>query len=206
MPFTGAPFTESVKVPFPFTRTDATVNSLAANELFKARLLKEMKKVIDFLADPDCEVMRPIIVDYNLIEVNDGYCWSVLERRFLRNAIPADKVSLMTPRAFSRYDPLKVPEPKYFQEVLENSLLEADIALFCKDFLRLLHFNKKKHKERVPCFVGEADSRKTSLFYSILRLILHSNIATVTKQKVFNKAMINKHTEVILIDELLCQL
>lgn len=177
------------------------VNSLAANESFKARLLKEMKKVIDLLADPDCEVIRPIIVDYNLIEVNDGYCWSVSERRFLRNAIPADKVGLVTPRAFSPYDPLKVPQPKYFREVLENSLSEADIALFCEDFLRLLHFNKKKHKERVPCLVGEADSGKTSLFYPILGLIHHNNVATVTKQKVFNKAMINKHTEVIFIDE-----
>ena len=158
------------------------VNSLAANELFKARLLK-MKKVIDLLADPDCEVIRPIIVDYNLIEVNDGYCWSVSERWFLRNAIPADKVSLVTPRAFSQYDPLKVPQPKYFREVLENSLSEADIALFCEDFLRLLHFNKKKHKERVPCLVGEADSGKTSLFYPILGLTHHSNVAMVTKQK-----------------------
>ena len=30
-----------------------------------------MKKVIDLLADPDCEVICPIIVDYNLIEVNE---------------------------------------------------------------------------------------------------------------------------------------
>ena len=67
----------------------AFVNSLAANEPFKARLLKDMKKVIDLLADPDCEVIRPITVDYNLIDVNDGYCWSLSERRFLRNAIPA---------------------------------------------------------------------------------------------------------------------
>ena len=119
----------------------------------------------------------------------------------MRNAIPAEKVSLVTPRAFSQYDPLKVPQPKYFREVLENSLLEADIALFCEDFLRLLHFNKKTHKERVPCLVGEADSGKTSLFYPILELMHHSNVATVTKQKVFNKAMINKHTEVIFIDE-----
>ena len=88
MPFTGAPFTESVKVPF------------------KSRLLREMKKVINLLADPDGEVIHSIIVDYNLIEVNDGYCWSVSERQFPRNAIPAHKVSLVTPRAFSWYDPL----------------------------------------------------------------------------------------------------
>jgi len=53
----------------------------------------------------------------------------------------------------------------------------------------------------VPCLVGEANSGKASLFYPILGLIHHGNVATVTKQKVFNKAMIKKHTEVIFIDE-----
>ena len=53
----------------------------------------------------------------------------------------------------------------------------------------------------MPCLVGEPDSRKTSLFYPILGLIHHSNVATVTKQKVFNKAMSGKNTEVIFIDE-----
>ena len=84
---------------------------------------------------------------------------------------------------------------------MENSLTENKIGLFCEDFLRLLNFNQKKHKERVPCFVGEPDSGKTSLFYPILRLIHHRNVATVTKQKVFKKAMIGKNTEVIFIDE-----
>ena len=65
----------------------------------------------------------------------------------------------------------------------------------------MLNFNQKKHKERVPCLVGEPESGKTSLFYPILGLIHHSNVATVTKQKVFNKAMIGKNTEVIFIDE-----
>ncbi|KAJ7378897.1 hypothetical protein OS493_019588 [Desmophyllum pertusum] len=177
------------------------VNSLAANESFKARLIKEMKRIIDLLGDPDCEVIRPIMVDYNLIEVNGGYCWSVEKRQFLRDAIPAEKVGLVTPRAFSRYDPSKDPQPQYFQEILQNSLTDFETGLFCEDFLRLLDCNKKRHKQKVPCLVGDADSGKTSLFYPMLGLIHHSNVATVTKQKVFNKAMITKHTEVIFIDE-----
>ena len=51
---------------------EAYVNGLAANELFKARLLKDMKRVIEILANPFCEVIRPLRVDYNLIEANDG--------------------------------------------------------------------------------------------------------------------------------------
>ena len=36
---------------------EAYVNGLAANELFKARLLKDMKRVIEILANPFCEVI-----------------------------------------------------------------------------------------------------------------------------------------------------
>ena len=179
----------------------AFVNSLAANKSFKSRLIRDMKRVIDLLSDSDCELIRPITLDYNLIEVNQGYCWSIEERKFLKDPIPAEKVGLITPRAFSHYDPFKDPNPKYFTEILENSLSQSQISLFCEDFLRLLKFNQKKHKEKVPCLVGDADSGKTSLFYPILGIIHHSNVATITKQKVFNKAMISKETEVIFVDE-----
>ena len=62
-----------------------------------------MRKVIDVLADPDCEVIRPICVDYNLIEVDSGQCWSVKERHFLSNPTPEEKIGLVTPRAFVKY-------------------------------------------------------------------------------------------------------
>lgn len=57
------------------------MNSLIANESFKARLLRDMKKVINTLADPDCEVIYPIAVDCKLIEVNEGKCWSVTDSK-----------------------------------------------------------------------------------------------------------------------------
>ena len=179
----------------------AFVNCLAANEYFKGRPLKNMRRVIDTLADPDCEVIRPISVDYNLIEVNAGHCWSIKERRFLESPIPEEKIGLVTPRAFSKYDHQRNADPKYFREILENSLTDSDMNEFCEDFLKLLHFNQKRHKDKVPCLIGDANSGKTSLFQPVLGLIHHSNIATVTKQRAFNKAMINKATEVIFIDE-----
>ena len=179
----------------------AFVNCLAANNIFKARLLRDMKKVIEILGDPDCEVIRPIVIDYNLIEVDAGYCWSVKDRHFLENPIPDEKIGMVTPCAFSRYDSQTGPEPKYFREILENSLSDGEIAVFCEDYLKLLNFNQKIHKDRVPCLIGDANSGKTSLFHLILGLIHHSNVATITKQRVFNKAMITKSTEVIFIDE-----
>ena len=179
----------------------AFINCLAANESFKSRLLQSMRKVIDVLADPDCEVIRPICVDYNLIEVNSGQCWSIKERSFLNSPIPEEKIGLVTPRAFVKYESSKEPDAKYFREILQNSLNEAEIGEFCEDFLRLLNYNQKRHKDRVPCLIGDANSGKTSLFLPILALVHHSKIATVTKQRAFNKSMITKSTEVIFIDE-----
>ena len=154
----------------------AFINCLAANEFFKARLLKDMRKVIDILSDPDCEVTRPICVDYNLIEVNSGECWSIEERKFSKNAIPEEKIGLMTPRAFTKFDPRQDPDPNYFHEILQNSLTEAEIGSFCEDVLKLLNFNKKRHKDRVPCLVGDANSGKTSLFLPILGLFITATL------------------------------
>ena len=180
---------------------EAYVNGLAANELFKARLLKDMKRVIENLANPFCEVIRPLRVDYNLIEVNDGRCWSIKERHFLDNAIKDKDISHVTPRAFTTYDATEEVEPKYFKEILENSLPEAETSTFCEDFLKLLNHNQKRHKNRVPCLIGAANSGKTSFFQPLQGLNHHSHIATISKQRVFNKAMINRFRELIFIDE-----
>ena len=180
---------------------EAYVNGVAASEAFKARLLKDMKRVIEILANPFCEVIRPLRVHYNLIEVNDGRCSSIKERRFLDNAVKDKDIGHVTPRAFSTYDATKEVEPKYFKETLENSLPEAEISTFCEDFLKLLNQNQKQHKDRVPCFIGAANSGKTSLFKPLLGLFHHRHIATISKQRVFNKAMINRFTELIFIDE-----
>ena len=105
----GATYTYSYKCD-----VKAFVNSLPANESFKARLLRDMKKVIDILADPDCEVIRPIVVDYNLTEVDKGKRWFSLRKTVLeqcnssRENGPGDSQGFLALR--------------FFQKVLENSL------------------------------------------------------------------------------------
>jgi hypothetical protein len=179
----------------------AFVNTLATNETFKARLLKDMRKVIDILSDPYCEVIRPLVINYDLIEVNNSTYWSIKHRKFVECSIPASKIGQISPRAYCKYDPSKDPDPKYFKEILDNSLSDEEQAMFCEDFLKLLNYNKKKHKDKVPCLVGDTNSGKSSLFFPILGLIHHGNVATITKQRAFNKSMITKFTEVIFIDE-----
>ena len=52
-----------------------TPSSVTANEGFKARLVKDMKKVIEIMSDPYCEVIKPLTIDYYLTEVKDGKCF-----------------------------------------------------------------------------------------------------------------------------------
>jgi len=67
--------------------------------------------------------------------------------------------------------------------------------------LRLLNHNQKRHKDEVPCLIGTANSGKTSLFQPILGLLHHGNMVTITKQHVFDRAIINHLTEVIFVDK-----
>ncbi|XP_068757363.1 uncharacterized protein [Montipora capricornis] len=177
------------------------INTLATNEQFKSRLVRHMRKVIDLLSDPSCELFQPLVIDYDLIEVKGSFCWSLEKRAFVEHAIDEGQIGKVSPRAFCPYDPLKAANPKYFREILENSLPTHEVAFFCEDFVKLLDYRKKRHKDKVPCLVGDANSGKTSLFFPIQGLIHHGNIATVTKQRAFNKAMITPFTEVIFIDE-----
>ena len=89
-----------------------------------------MRKIIDILSDPDCEVIRPISIDYNLIEVDGGHCWSIKERRFVNKPIADEKMGVISLRAFTRYNPDKESDPKYFKDILENSLSQVQIREF----------------------------------------------------------------------------
>ena len=92
----------------------AFVNTLATNEFFKARLLREMKRVIDQLSDPFCELFSPLIINYDLIEVKDGRCWSISRRDFVEHAIEEQQVGKISPREFCSLDSARDPNPKYF--------------------------------------------------------------------------------------------
>ena len=106
---------------------------------------------------------------------------------------------ITSPRAYVHYDSLQEPDPKYFEQILTNSLPEGQIQQFCADFLAL--FRDKEHKRPVPCAIGASDSGKTSLFSPVFQIVPLSRIARVTKQKSFNKSMIDSSTEVIFLDE-----
>ena len=88
--------------------------TLTTNEFFKSMLIRDMRKVIELLSDPHCELFQPLVIDYDLIEVNDGVCWSVKNRIFVESPIEECQVGKVSPRTFCAYDPEGDADPKYF--------------------------------------------------------------------------------------------
>ncbi|CAH3186367.1 unnamed protein product, partial [Porites evermanni] len=129
----------------------------------------------------------------------NGWFWSFSEGAFVQGVIPESERGITSPRAYVLYDSLQQPDPKYFEQILTNSLPEGQIQQFCADFLAL--FRDKEHKRPVPCAIRASDSGKTSLFSPVFQIVPLSRIARVTKQKSFNKSMIDSSTEVIFLDE-----
>ena len=143
---------------------------LASNPSLKEAIIKHMAKLESLLADPDNELVKQLKINFDLIEVNDGWCFSLKQRKFVKYR-QEDEAELLSPRAFVPYDRFKTPEPGFFKEILTNSLDETEIGHFCEYYVRLLNHKGKQHKEKVLCLVGEPNSGKTSLFTPITAIV-----------------------------------
>ncbi|KAL9976564.1 hypothetical protein ACROYT_G013884 [Oculina patagonica] len=105
------------------------------NKALKDRLVQHIQGLLPILSEPDSSLMHRLKIDKDLIEVNDGWFWSFSAGHFVTDMTSESQKGVVSPRAFVNYDPSKVPEPKYFEEILRNSLSEEDLKKFCADFL-----------------------------------------------------------------------
>ena len=62
----------------------------------------------------------------------------------MEDAIEELQIGKVSQRAFCLYEPNQVPDAKYFREILENTLSPDDVRRFCKDFFKLLNYNRTK--------------------------------------------------------------
>ena len=113
---------------------------LGTNECFKETIVKHLNKLDSLLSDRECELGKQLKINYDLIEVLDGWCFSISKREFVENAISHSDIGRESPRAFVPYKRDKSPDVTFFKEILENSLREEEIGHFCEYFLRLLNY------------------------------------------------------------------
>ena len=58
---------------------------LANNDQLKEIIITNFNKLESILADPECEFTQQLRINYDLIEVLDGWCFSLSQRRFVQN-------------------------------------------------------------------------------------------------------------------------
>ena len=78
---------------------------LSDSEHFKETIVKHL--------NPESEFPRQLRINYDFIKVSDGLCFSISERRFVKNARRDSEVGRETPRAYVEYKHDQVPEPRY---------------------------------------------------------------------------------------------
>ena len=79
---------------------DSFLNSLLGNSVFKDRLLTHMPKLQAILKHPECQAIAQIDIDRDIVEVDEGWCWSFRRRQFIQHAIQVIIIVLNLKRSF----------------------------------------------------------------------------------------------------------
>ena len=72
---------------------------LASNDHFKDTIIKNLNKLVEILGDKDCEFMKQLCINYDLTEVNGGWCFSISQRKFVFHPIKETDIGKESPRA-----------------------------------------------------------------------------------------------------------
>ena len=62
---------------------ESYINKLMISDLIGEDVAKFCRKIIEIMCHPDCELIRQIKFNWDLIEVKDGYCFSIGRRDFI---------------------------------------------------------------------------------------------------------------------------
>ena len=178
------------------------LHRLLGNESLRDNMLRHFASIQKFLSHPACEIIQQIKFDLDLIEVANGYCFSIKTRSFIPCPIPSSKLGKLSPRAFVPYDHTTPPNPQYFREAILNSFPDDDErAKFLNKFYQCLSAFNMPHKVKKLVVAGPKDSGKTSWSNIFHRIIPSAAIASLTKEKQFSAAMITNDTQLVIVDE-----
>ena len=178
------------------------LNKLLANEALNNDLLRHFQAVEKILSHPACEMITQIEFDLDLIEVSNGCCFSISQRKFIPNPIPSSKIGKLSPRAFVPYDCSTPPQPRYFKQGILNSFPdEAERVNFLNKFYQCLLAKKMPQKTKKLVVAGPRDSGKTSWANVFHRIVPPECIASVTNEGQFSAAMMTQTTQLVIIDE-----
>ena len=90
------------------------LNKLLVNDALNDDLLRNFQAVERVLSHPACQIVQQLQFDLDLIEVSNGFWFSISKREFVPKTIPSSKIGKVSLRAFLKYDCSTPPQPQYF--------------------------------------------------------------------------------------------
>ena len=67
-------------------------------------IIKHLNKLVEILGDKECEFTKQLRVNYDLIEVNGRWCFSISHRKFVLHPIKSTEIGKESPRAYIDYE------------------------------------------------------------------------------------------------------
>jgi hypothetical protein len=131
----------------------------------------------------------------NLIEVSNGFCFSISDRAFIPNPINDSMIGKLCPRAYVPYKCSAAPQPHHFHDGIHNSFPEEDICVqFVNNFYQCLLAYKMLQKTRKLVVTRPCDFGKTSWANIFKHIMPEEYIASITNERQFSAAMITNET------------
>lgn len=178
------------------------LNKLLMNETLRDGIVNNFFKIQTLLSADSCEIVEQLKIDLDLIEVLNGECFSISQRKFIPSPISDNDIGLISPRMFFAYESAADPDPLYFKQSVENSFPnEKTKANFLNKFYQCFMAGRMPHKCRKLVVCGPKDSGKTTWASLFLAVIDRIYIASLTKEKTFSAMMITEETQLVLLDE-----
>ena len=190
---------------FTFVRlmdAEAYLNKLLVSPVMREGILKHYQMLLRLMKNRECEVFPQISFDFNLIEVEDGKCFKINERKFVETPSGEEQKGKISPRMFMSYDPNKNPDAGHFKDGILNSFPDLTVRIkFLNKFYQCLLAHRMEQKVRKLVVHGPKDSGKSSWVNVLMGVIPMERIATITEERQFSASMITEDTELTIVDE-----
>jgi hypothetical protein len=178
------------------------LHKLLSNNSLKEGVMKHFHMLEKFLSHPACEVIRQLQIDVDLVEVSNGFCFSIRNRSFRQCPIDESMRGKISPRAFVPYDCSTPPNPAYFRDAILNSFEDPTVRVnFLNKFYQCLIPSGMPQKVRKLVVAGPKDSGKTCWASVFHRIIPAESIASITNERQFSASMVTDDTQLSIVDD-----
>ena len=182
--------------------TETYLHKLMASPSIREGILRNLEKINKLMSNPACELFPQLQLDFDLIEVLDGKCLTISQRKFIDIPFTKQDFRNKSPRTYIPFDSTSQPDPKFFKEGILNSFPDPETRLnFLNKFYQCLMAGKMPHKVRKLVVHGPKDSGKTSWINVLLGIIPMTDVASITQERQFATAMIEEDTQLVVLDQ-----